>query len=69
MELNQKIYGPCYCDNCKSIQPVIVYEKVDTREVKMEDYKINVSFMGSYVCNTCKHTIKETQEPRGGESE
>lgn len=58
-EFTHSKYGPKYCEHCKSIQQIIVYELEGSQKFFMEGNTCIESFTGARVCNTCKHIINE----------
>jgi hypothetical protein len=60
-ELQQKLYGPRYCEHCKQVQPVMTYKLQGTDYFESEGFKVKAGFTGAHVCQVCRHTIEESR--------
>jgi hypothetical protein len=58
-ELNQAMYGPKFCSQCKQVQPVQTYQLEKSFSIRTEDTKLIASFIGTYVCSVCLHPIED----------
>ena len=58
-ELNEKLYGPRFCQNCGVIREVQTFKLAGSDFTEGEGYTIKAGFTGAHVCTVCNHTIKD----------
>ena len=59
-EIIHKLYGPRYCENCKSVQPVETYKLLGSDYSRTDGMVYTQGFTGTQVCQVCHNTIKDS---------
>lgn len=54
----QELYGPRFCNHCKSIQPIRTYKLEKSDFTKTEGFVVTIGFTGSRICDTCLHSVE-----------
>lgn len=56
-KLNDKCYGPKYCHHCKCVRNIQTFVLQGSEKISYENNTVTRSFIGSQVCDFCKHAI------------